>query len=461
MTHKLGICIPYRNRKEHIERLIPHLSKHLDKQGIDYHIYVGHQTDDNIFNRGIMKNIAAVHALEDGCDYIAWHDVDGLPSEYVNFSYPEDYPLMLVKNKLQERVYVDDPRFFGGCVLFNKDHVYMVNGYSNEYWGWGYEDTDLLIRCEYEGLVNVTTFKKYGKTKFAKFNGKTSYIQIPSFDYLRNSFFNDHTISILFYPQINDGDKIFTRSNDSIYKNYPILRKEEGLIWGVNYNNSEQIQMAYYDLMGEWCFSHSKNPHNQWMWITISYSKKDKLVYFYVNRKLVKIENTFEDSGPINLKNGLYLPGIELGDFILGKCDYYKEFFKGKIAKFNVYDTFFNNVEEVYETKRNLIYSLDFNNLRTSFDIEYGEEEIEVIENKNPYYRNAHFRRLDHLTENKYDNPYVLKNEKRYCEEMLVGKINYKKDGLNNVLEYVLEMSTDKELYPNTTFINTKLKYEA
>ena len=49
MSHKLGICIPYRNRKEHIESLIPHLSKELTNQGIDHTFYVGHQVDDKLF----------------------------------------------------------------------------------------------------------------------------------------------------------------------------------------------------------------------------------------------------------------------------------------------------------------------------------------------------------------------------------------------------------------------------
>ena len=59
MKHKIGICIPYRNRQEHLEKLIPSLSRHLDRQGIDYGFYVGHQVDDRLFNRGGMKNIAA------------------------------------------------------------------------------------------------------------------------------------------------------------------------------------------------------------------------------------------------------------------------------------------------------------------------------------------------------------------------------------------------------------------
>ena len=49
MSHKLGICIPYRNRKEHLDRLIPHLSEHLIKQGIEHTFYVGHQVDDKLF----------------------------------------------------------------------------------------------------------------------------------------------------------------------------------------------------------------------------------------------------------------------------------------------------------------------------------------------------------------------------------------------------------------------------
>ncbi len=81
MSHKLGICIPYRNRKEHLDRLVPHLTKHLNGLGIEHKFYVAHQVDDKLFNRGAMKNIAAQHALNDGCDYVAWHDVDMLSHE--------------------------------------------------------------------------------------------------------------------------------------------------------------------------------------------------------------------------------------------------------------------------------------------------------------------------------------------------------------------------------------------
>ncbi len=59
MKHKLGICIPYRNRFEHLQQLTSKLGEFLDKKGIDHKFYVAHQVDDKLFNRGLMKNIAA------------------------------------------------------------------------------------------------------------------------------------------------------------------------------------------------------------------------------------------------------------------------------------------------------------------------------------------------------------------------------------------------------------------
>jgi len=59
MKHKLGVCVPYRNREEHLKLFVPHISEYLTKKGIDFEIYIAHQNDDKLFNRGAMKNIAA------------------------------------------------------------------------------------------------------------------------------------------------------------------------------------------------------------------------------------------------------------------------------------------------------------------------------------------------------------------------------------------------------------------
>ena len=54
MSHKLGVCVPYRNREEHMNQFVPHLSNFLDKKGIDHTIYIVHQVDEFLFNRGLM-----------------------------------------------------------------------------------------------------------------------------------------------------------------------------------------------------------------------------------------------------------------------------------------------------------------------------------------------------------------------------------------------------------------------
>jgi hypothetical protein len=50
--------------------------------------------------------------------------------------------------------------YFGGVTLFDKHSFIKVNGYSNDYWGWGAEDDDVMFRC----LVNdVRPTRKNGK----------------------------------------------------------------------------------------------------------------------------------------------------------------------------------------------------------------------------------------------------------------------------------------------------------
>ena len=170
MSHKLGICIPYRNRKEHLERLVPHLSKHLTEQGIDHKFYVGHQVDDKLFNRGAMKNIAAEFAFKDGCDYIAWHDVDMLSHEDGDYSYPEETPIHIATKLSKYNYGLGYDQYFGGVVLFTKEQVEKTNGYSNEYWDWGQEDDDLFWRCYFEGYTTGRIIKKIENKKVLNFN---------------------------------------------------------------------------------------------------------------------------------------------------------------------------------------------------------------------------------------------------------------------------------------------------
>ena len=85
------------------------------------------------------------------------HDVDMLP---IDVDYSEvSVPTHLVDNFIShkdkmKRVVFDE--YFGGVTLFPIDDYFHVNGYSNKYWGWGYEDDDLLWRCK-ENFLDFNT----------------------------------------------------------------------------------------------------------------------------------------------------------------------------------------------------------------------------------------------------------------------------------------------------------------
>jgi len=123
---KLGVCVPYRNREEHMNQFVPHLSNFLDKKGIDHTIYIVHQRDEFLFNRGLMKNIGAKQAFDDGCDYIVWHDIDMIPEDDTcDYSYPGETPKHIAVQISQSDYQLKYQEYFGGAL--SKDEVSMLH----------------------------------------------------------------------------------------------------------------------------------------------------------------------------------------------------------------------------------------------------------------------------------------------------------------------------------------------
>ena len=150
---RLAIIVPYRDRKKHLEQFVPYMEKVLDADEIDYEIFVIEQADDKPFNRAKLLNVGFKEA--DGFDYFAFHDVDMLPVDS-DYSYP-DGPTHLSSEVEQFNWGLPYEGYFGGVTLFDKESFLKINGYSNEYWGWGAEDDDVLHRCM---LKDVDTYRK-------------------------------------------------------------------------------------------------------------------------------------------------------------------------------------------------------------------------------------------------------------------------------------------------------------
>jgi predicted glycosyltransferase involved in capsule biosynthesis len=147
MSRKLAIIIPYRNRAEHLSIVIPILTHELEKNGIDYQIVVVEQDDDELFNRGALLN-AGVKLTWDTADYFVLQDVDMYPANDVNIYHHKNCSGSLVKTCWLEPNARDVDDYFSGSLMFDKHDYLTVNGYSNQYKGWGGEDDDFRIRCK-------------------------------------------------------------------------------------------------------------------------------------------------------------------------------------------------------------------------------------------------------------------------------------------------------------------------
>ena len=188
---KLGVCVPYRNREAHMNEFVPHVSKFLEERGIEHTIYLAHQCDEFLFNRGLMKNIAAKTAFDDGCDYIVWHDIDMVPEDgSCDYSFPNDNPQHIAVRISQSDYQLKYEEYFGGAVLFSKEQVEKTNGYSNDYWDWGMEDDDLFWRCVMEGYVNHTKLDYSVVKNVVCFNGINSKITLTSTVEQKNNITN-------------------------------------------------------------------------------------------------------------------------------------------------------------------------------------------------------------------------------------------------------------------------------
>ncbi len=148
----VAIIVPFREsdklkktRTKQLDKFIAYMDNYL--KDVNHMIYVIEQTDDKRkFNRGALLNIGFLAAQDDGCNVFIFHDVDLLPSEELKEYYiepPSSSPVHIAA--VWDR-YNQNPNYFGGIVAFNKDSFKKINGYPNNFWGWGGEDDELFNR---------------------------------------------------------------------------------------------------------------------------------------------------------------------------------------------------------------------------------------------------------------------------------------------------------------------------
>ena len=466
---KLGVCVPYRNREEHMNIFVPHVSKFLEDRGIEHTIYLAHQCDEKLFNRGLMKNIAAKHAFDDGCDYIVWHDIDMVPEdESCDYSFPNDNPQHIAVRISQSDYQLKYEEYFGGAVIFSKEQVERTNGYSNDYWDWGMEDDDLFWRCVMEGYAEKTKLDYDGEEYVAYFNGIDSKIEFPPSREQRNAISNSHTVSILVKAdqQIEKVPIWLIGDSERKFIEYPIFRKP-GYDWGLSFNNSRAYTVMLWDRMKTHLYQWIKRYENQWTWITLAVNADKKFIHFYLNGKESDARLGTGTYSPLQYTEPLKKYGME--PFQIGySAGNGETYFKGGIAQIQMWDRCLSKTEiknlhkEIPED--NLVLdlftmALDFGN-RTN--VELKKEKIEIPNTILPYRRDGRFKCLPHQTEGliKVDGidkwakgETTAKNEERYILQMQQGKIDYKSDGINSMKYELVSVDT---IYNRHKMINVK-----
>jgi hypothetical protein len=144
MKKKLCIVVPFRDRESHLAEFTPWISDTLAKQEIDYEILIVEQTKGKSFNRAKLLNVGFDY-MKGAHDYYCFHDVDMLPIES-DYSYCPN-PTHLAARVEQFGWGLAYQQYFGGVTMFDRESFRKINGYSNEYWGWGAEDDDVFNRC--------------------------------------------------------------------------------------------------------------------------------------------------------------------------------------------------------------------------------------------------------------------------------------------------------------------------
>jgi len=468
---KLGVCVPYRDRELHLNEFVPKVGKYLKQQGIDFQMYFCHQIDDKLFNRGATKNIAAKHAFEEGCDYIVWHDIDMIPEEGADYSFPDKYPIHIATKISQMEYKLKYHEYFGGAVIFSKEQVEATNGYSNNYWDWGMEDDDLFWRCHKEGLTNDTFLdSKPFKQRYAKFNGKNTSIEIPFSRDTRGLTTDSHTISVLCRVfQKPEEKKIFLigdKKNE--YVEYPIFRIP-GYDYGLSFNNSRALSFTFWNIFSAHNYMWLKRYDGQWSWVTVTVDTDNKLTHFYLNGSEVDSKAGHGSPSPLKFNGKLKPYGnkpIYLGSTPSQQDGSPLKYLKGDIAKVFAWKRCLS-LEEVKNLHTNLpsedlVIDLDFNNPITNHklkNVDFVEEDIRVPNSIIPHRKEGRMRCLHHKDEGLVNGKWAkgettAANERRYVLQMQQDKIDYKQDGIAQV-EY--ELVSEEKLTPWAKMLNIKL----
>ena len=414
--HKLGVIVPFRNRYEHLVKFKSKIVEYLNNKNIQYELIIVQQDDARLFNRGMLLNIGFKEATKLKCDYVVFHDVDMLPVD-VDYSY-SDTPIHLATDNIPFESY------FGGITLFPSELFEKVNGFSNLYWGWGFEDDDLRYRC----IKNNIPFQTIIRDTFTNeplpiFNGVDAYAKIPNVINYNRSFKIELDINL---------DRVIYDVNKQ-FDIFPIL-SIKGYDFKLFYNSFNRFYLQLFDKKGIYYDVHSDIVTTSKNKILIEYNKKENTISFVVN-DIVSV---------IKLSNYIYNYSNN-SDIIVGTDDTNENFFKGTINEFLLEQ----NDEIVIHYKNYNITKYCFTDISGNKNNgEFFNVYLDYFKPFQNYYAYIPFRRdskllkLEHddcgFNDGRWRDDNSRWNQLRYNNEVQLGHHDDINDGLSTCIDYTL-----------------------
>jgi len=151
--HNVALVVPYRDRLKQLAVFLRHIHPFLRRQDIHYRIYIINQVDQHLFNRAMLMNVGFAEAMKDfPWDCCIFHDVDLLPEDDRNLYTCPSQPrhMSVAVDKFKYRL--PYKTIFGGVAAINTSQFKKLNGFSNQFWGWGGEDDDMAKRIHFHKL---------------------------------------------------------------------------------------------------------------------------------------------------------------------------------------------------------------------------------------------------------------------------------------------------------------------
>jgi len=333
----------------------------------------------------------------------------------VDYSY-SNVPIHLATDNIPFESY------FGGMTLFPSNIFEKINGFSNLYWGWGFEDDDLRYRCVKKDVqFKKTISDTFTKQKLPIFNGVNAYAKIPNIVNYNKSFKIELDINLA---------RVVYNENLQ-YDIFPIL-SIKGYDFKLFYNSFNRFYLQLFDKKGNYYDVYSDIVTASSNKILIEYKKEKNTINFSVNGSLRSTE----------LLNNVYNYS-NTSSIIVGSDDEKKHFFKGSINEFLLeqndqikihYKNYDINEYKFTDISGNENHGEFFN-----IYIDYFKPFINYY-SYIPFRRNSKLVKLEHkdcgFNNGRWQDDNSRWNQLRYNNEVQKGSRDRKIDGLTTLGKY-------------------------